>query len=328
MSRERRFAAVEDLGPLAREAFSTRLERVERLRGGTKKGVYRLTFERGPSAVLYVWADTENFWGPGAEKSEMGLFLAAHREFSELGVRVPELRFADGSGRLYPGEVAVVEDVRGGTLEQRLGSDDGGLERLAEHLQRMAGHRSAGLGEVGPVKAGEGRRTTCPEVVLGWALKDLGEAAGRVEAIGHKRAAFEELLRGMAGGVEPRTEHSLIHGELGPDHVLMDDGGEPVLIDIEGAQFFDVEWEHVFLRIRFGEHYPRLRVEGLDEGRMRFYRLAQHLSLVAGPLRLLDGDFPDREAMMGIVRRHIGEALSFVRGPCVGGDLRIGRFPG
>ncbi|MET8862267.1 hypothetical protein ABZW11_04830 [Nonomuraea sp. NPDC004580] len=111
MSTERRFASVASLGPLVREAFGEELERVERLRGGTKKGVYRLTFERGPTAVLYVWAAEENFWGAGAEKgrSEMGLFLAAHREFSELGVRVPELRFVDGSGRLYPGEVAVVE---------------------------------------------------------------------------------------------------------------------------------------------------------------------------------------------------------------------------
>ncbi|MEU0751347.1 hypothetical protein ABZ476_33950, partial [Streptomyces albogriseolus] len=39
----------------------------------------------------------------------------------------------------------------------------------------------------------------------------------------------------------PRTEHGLIHGELGPDHVLVDASGHPVLIDIEGAMFFDVE---------------------------------------------------------------------------------------
>jgi hypothetical protein len=82
--------------------------------------------------------------------------------------------------------------------------------------------------------------------------------------------------------VRPRTDHRLIHGELGPDHVLVDGDGQPVLIDIEGLMFFDLEWEHVFLELRFGEHYRALRPGGLDEGRRRFYRLAMHLSLIAG----------------------------------------------
>jgi hypothetical protein len=37
--------------------------------------------------------------------------------------------------------------------------------------------------------------------------------------------------------------------------VLVDRRGNPVLIDIEGLLWCDVEWEHVFLRLRFGEHY-------------------------------------------------------------------------
>jgi hypothetical protein len=79
--------------------------------------------------------------------------------------------------------------------------------------------------------------------------------------------------------------------------VLVDDQGEPVLIDIEGLMFFDVEWEHTFLQPRYGEHDRWLRRDHLDEA--RFYRLAMHLSLVAGPLRLLDGNFPDRESDAG-----------------------------
>ncbi|WP_438267919.1 hypothetical protein [Kitasatospora purpeofusca] len=60
-----------------------------------------------------------------------------------------------------------------------------------------------------------------------------------------------------------------MHGELGPDHVLVDAAGEPVLIDIEGLMHFDVEWEHVFLRIRFGDQYPSLGgADGLDRHRL------------------------------------------------------------
>lgn len=107
----------------------------------------------------------------------------------------------------------------------------------------------------------------------------------------------------------PRAEYGLIHGELGPDHVMVDADGRAVLIDIEGLMHFDVEWEHVFLRLRFGERYPVLSRPGLDPRRTDLYALAMHLSLVAGPLRLLDGDFPDRAAMGGDRR------AQSVRGP-------------
>ncbi len=38
-----------------------------------------------------------------------------------------------------------------------------------------------------------------------------------------------------------------------------------------------------------------------------------HLALVAGPLRILDGDFPDREGMLGIAESNLHRALSLVR---------------
>jgi hypothetical protein len=95
--------------------------------------------------------------------------------------------------------------------------------------------------------------------------------------------------------------------------VLVDRDAHPVLIDIEGLMYFDIEWEHVFLRIRFGKRYQRLHRDGLDERRLSLYMLAMRLSLVAGPLRLLDGDFPDREAMMGIAEHNLQQALALLR---------------
>ncbi|GAA3156431.1 hypothetical protein GCM10017687_87990 [Streptomyces echinatus] len=104
-----------------------------------------------------------------------------------------------------------------------------------------------------------------------------------------------------------------MHGELGPDHVRVDTDGNPVPIDIEGLMYFDVEWEHVFLRIRLHDAYPPLRVDGLDEDRLAFYLLAQRLSLTAGPLRLLDGDFPDRAVMAGIAEHNLNQTLRLVQ---------------
>jgi hypothetical protein len=149
--------------------------------------------------------------------------------------------------------------------------------------------------------------------VLDRALDDLAEAAARVPRIAAARGRLEEEVAELAAAVRPRARYGLIHGELGPDHVLIDARGDPVLIDIEGIMFFDIEWEHVFLRLRFGEHYQRLRADGLDRPRLRFYGLALHLSLIAGPLRLLDGDFPDRAPMLQIAEYNADRALALLR---------------
>jgi hypothetical protein len=61
-----------------------------------------------------------------------------------------------------------------------------------------------------------------------------------------------------------------------------------------------------------GEHYRWLNSGGLDEQRLAFSTLAMRLSLIAGPLRLLDGDFPDRDAMMGIAEHNLRQTLAFL----------------
>ena len=127
-------------------------------------------------------------------------------------------------------------------------------------------------------------------------------------------AGSSEALHSLAEPVEPRAAAALVHGELGPDHVLLDRRGEPVLIDIEGAMYFDVEVEHVWMRMRFGEHYAKLRRGGLDEDRLRFYQLCMHLDLVAGPLRIADTSHPEREWFRDLAGYHLERALRFPLG--------------
>ena len=62
--------------------------------------------------------------------------------------------------------------------------------------------------------------------------------------------------------------------------------------------------------MRFNDDYPRLRPPGLDGDRLELYRPALYLSLVAGPLRLLDGDFPDRAFMRAIAEGNTRRALA------------------
>ncbi|MCX5127621.1 phosphotransferase family protein [Streptomyces sp. NBC_00347] len=329
----RRFAEAEDLSGVVRDAVGGEVAAagVERLRGGSKKGVYRvrLTGAAMPSVIVYSWADEENFWpggaaaegvdgtDPFAPASGMEPFLAAQRLLHGLGARVPRLLLADGSRQRYGADVAVVEDVRGGTLEALFAADPPraakALEDVARILELMRNHRAPRYGRVDLLeRGGAALGSSCEQLVLDRALGDLGEAAGRDGRIRAARGRLDDRLRTLRALVAPRTEHGLIHGELGPDHVLVTEGGEAVLIDIEGLMYFDVEWEHVFLRLRFQERYGPLARPGLDPRRLDLYTLAMRLSLVAGPLRLLDGDFPDREFMEGIAEHNLKEALALL----------------
>jgi aminoglycoside phosphotransferase (APT) family kinase protein len=324
-----RSATREQLAGAARAALGgrRRLEAVERVAGGSKKGVYRLVMDDATTAIAYLWDDAENYW-PTAEGDDdltdpfspglgLDLFQAAHARLDALGVRVPAIRLVDRDGAHCPADLAIVEDLQGENLEELLARSPGAaapvMDRLAESLGAMRGHRAPAYGKVAVVDGGgTSRGTSCEGVVLDRALRDLAEAASRDPRVAAARDRLEERLLGLAAAVRPRAEYAVVHGELGPDHVLVDADGNPVAIDIEGSMYFDVEWEHVFLQIRLHDAYQPLRVGGLDEDRLALYMLAQRLSLTAGPLRLLDGEFPDRVFMAGIAEHNLKQALKLV----------------
>ncbi|MFG2303967.1 phosphotransferase family protein [Actinacidiphila glaucinigra] len=326
----RQFTDIALLSGIVREALGAGVDvvGVDRLRGGSKKGVYRVHVRgsRAASVIVYSWAEGENFWPaaegvdaahPFAPASGLVPFLAAQRRLDRIGVRVPALVLADGSRRRHPADVAVVEDVAGPTLEALLRTDPARASDALSELAAMLGvmHRQRGrrFGRVDVLERGDkASGDACEQVVFERALEDLAEAAERDPRIGSAAAPLRDRLRELAARVTPRTEHRLIHGELGPDHVLVDAQGHPVLIDIEGLMFFDVEWEHVFLQLRFGERYAALSRPGLDPARLDLFMLAMRLSLVAGPLRILDGDFPHRALMRGIADHNAKEALALL----------------
>ncbi|MEU0218260.1 aminoglycoside phosphotransferase family protein, partial [Streptomyces sp. NPDC006265] len=122
-----------ELAPLARAALGRArvLTGVERLRGGTKKGVYRLTLDDDSTAVAYVWSADEDYWDqPDPDPRDvfshgtgLGLFTAAHDRLTAAGVRTPRLHYADSTHTHLPADAAVVEDLTGGSLEDALARD-------------------------------------------------------------------------------------------------------------------------------------------------------------------------------------------------------------
>jgi Phosphotransferase enzyme family len=327
---QRRFADAGSLRPVVRAVFGAGRDvtSVERLPGGSKKGAYRVIVDDGVTVLVYVWNPAEDFWQgvlpPGAgdpldpfsHASGLGLFEAAARRLAAAGVRCPRLLLADRSGELYPGDVAVVEHVPGGSLEAVLERDPAAASRplavLAGWLASMQACQAPAFGKVAVVDAGlTSHGGSCAQVVLERALREVDEISGRRERAAREAGRLSELLRALAEPLQPRGRSGLVHGELGPDHILLDRDGDPVLIDIEGAMYFDAEWEHAFLRLRFGDHYPLLGDPALDQDRLRFYQLAQHLDLVAGPLRIADSGHPEREWFLNLAGYHLDQALRF-----------------
>lgn len=324
--------SVGDLNGLAGAAFGTsrRLAAVERLRGGSKKGVYRLRLDDGSTAVAYVWSDVEDYWtapaaagdheDPFAHASGLALFQAAHGLLSGLDLPVPELVLVDRSRSLVAADVAVVADVPGGSLENLTRRNppraDHVLAALGDVVRTMHDHTRSHYGR--PIPDGSAALAPVEWIVKDRALRHLGEAARRVPRIAAAEEHLREVLLGRFERVRPRQRYGLIHGELGPDHILVGPNDEPVLIDIEGVMFFDVEWEHAFLQLRFGDGYRHLAADGLDRDRLDLYRLALYLSLVEGPLRLLDGDFPDRALMLDIAEQNVNRAMRELSLPAPG----------
>lgn len=300
---------------------------VDRLSGGSEKGVYRVTLDDLSTVVVYRWDRDENYWPTAAPADNQGalgdasgldLFLACHEELTRAGVGVARLLEA-GAVAEGDGGWAVVEDVPAGTLEtaltRRLAVADRAVQALAAQVRAMHAVASSRPGKVGAVRAGSGSKVAPQSEVLARAHDDLAEASRRVEAIGRQQPLIADALRKRLSAILPRDRFALIHGELGPDHVLLTHDGRPIIIDIEGAMFFDVEWEHAFLEVRFGRHYRHFHSDHLDSDRLCFYRLSLYLSLVAGPLRLLDGDFPAREAMQRIADVNAARVLTEVGSP-------------
>nr|WP_239768933.1 phosphotransferase [Streptomyces sp. CL12-4] len=126
--------------------------------------------------------------------------------------------------------MAVVEDVAGGTLEALLETDptraSHALSELAAMLDVMHQQHSQHYGRVDVLERGDkASGDSCEQLLLERAIEDLAEAAERDPSIGSAAAPLHDRLEELAARVAPRTQHGLVHGELGPDHVLVDASG-------------------------------------------------------------------------------------------------------
>lgn len=323
----RAFLRPDDVRDLVAEQFGTgrRLIALDRLTGGSKKGVYRLRLDDKTTVILYVWAAGENYWPPSptvpddpfTDASGAELFATNHAALAAAGVRTPQLLMLDRDSRYIDADVALVEDVGAMKLETLMERDPAAaatpLSKLGDALHRMHTTLGPKYGKLAAIARGEAPQTRRTEdIIVDRALGHLDASATRDARLADAHDLIAGHVRHLRSAVTARGTYGLVHGELGPDHVFITPDGEPVMIDFEGLVYFDVEWEHAFLQIRFGDAYPLLRPVALDSHRLELYRYAQVLSLIEGPLRIADTDFPDRQWMLDLAEWNINKALNVV----------------
>lgn len=247
---------------------------------------------------------------PFTDASGLELFEVNHAALVATGVRVPELLLMDRATG-----IALVEDAGARFLEGLMTDDPAAAEeplaRLGAGLRRMHTTFGPSYGKLATIARGEASQVRRPEdVIFERALLHLDAVAALDQRIAAARHSIADHLAGLRASVTARQKYGLVHGELGPDHVLVTPAGEPVMIDFEGLAYFDVEWDHAWIRMRFEDAYPRLDPVELDADRLEFYRYAQVLSLIEGPLRISRTDFPNRDWMLDLAEWNVAKALA------------------
>jgi hypothetical protein len=197
--------------------------------------------------------------------------MTARSRLASLGLRVPEIYLLDRDRAYYPADLAILEDFPGEDLlafwERDPVAAEPTLSRLRAGLAAMRDYRGRAPGQVSFIDAGGTPRwSTSEEAVLALGLRCVAEAAERDRRIADNGERLKDQLGKLAAAVRPRAEYSVVHGELGFDHVLVDADGSPVIIDIEDLMYFDAEWEHAHMQVRLGRDWAREDWEGDDGG--------------------------------------------------------------
>ncbi|WP_277468754.1 MULTISPECIES: phosphotransferase [unclassified Paenibacillus] len=296
---------------------------VPRMHGGAQKVVYKVDCTNGFSCVLYVWDLAMNFFQQEIEQNNInagsygsGLFAASNRFLKEHSIRTPALYDLNNDRTDYKFDYALVEYIDGQKAEAYFSHPNPAVK---EHVLQQIGTLVSAMHSIKRNTFGapeqhynEPNMDQCYLQLLENAKLQLAYAVQHIDLINTNKEKLLDKLNELADRIGPRSEYGLIHDELGPDHLLVNEKLEPYLIDIEGVRFFDIEHEHSFLEFRFGEYYRYLQNDSLDPDRMRFYRFHHHIALISAGLKLLHRGYPDQEFSRNLAKYHTELAIRYI----------------
>lgn len=108
------------------------------------------------------------------------------------------------------------------------------FQRIGDRLDSMHTNERSNYGKVSQNKTSLEK---CYQLQLINAKINLDYACENIKKIEESRSKLLDKLYELESMIKPRSCYSFIHGELGPDHIIVNDKLEPYLIDIEGADF-------------------------------------------------------------------------------------------
>ncbi|WP_127533164.1 phosphotransferase family protein [Paenibacillus kobensis] len=296
---------------------------VARTYGGAQKVIYKIDCKNGFACVLYVWDLSRNYFqeevlnDPAFQRSYGShLFAMNNRYLRQHGVQTPALYDLNNKKDRHPFDFALVEYIEGQKAEAYFHHED---PKVQDELFHRIGSMLSNMHAIerdyyGNADFDGSNDRPCSEAQRKHAEMSLSYAFEHMQDVRESYSTLLDKLYELEADIEPGSRYSFIHGELGPDHILIDSKMQPYLIDIEGAGFFDPEHEHSFLELRFGEFYRYLRNNNLDPKRMMFYRYCHHLSLTAGGLKLLHRHFPDQQFAKSLAEYHARCAIQIATG--------------
>ena len=282
---------VADLQRHLRDMFGegTRLTGVTRLDGGIGKKTYLLDCDSpGSRCILHVFVVPETGLTEITTPHDAVFFPTCAEAFAantELliaqGVSVPRIYVVDRSQTEY--DFALVEYIDGNTMAELLDKGDAQVFRSALEGARngMLKMHSLTRSHPGSAVTDSAPPVSCEDVVFEHSLQGLGLASEYNSELRGNRGRIRKALENLRAEIEPRSSYHFIHGELGPEHIMIDRAGRVYFIDIEVAAFFDLEYEHSYVRWRFGVDYAWFARDDLDDARMYFYLLARLISVNA-----------------------------------------------
>ncbi|WP_416150105.1 phosphotransferase [Salipaludibacillus sp. HK11] len=298
------------------------IKRVSKVHGGAQKTVYKIDCTNKFSCILYLWDIIDNYFKEEKVREHENersfgsdLFQINNEYFFNQGITSPILYDLNDKREAYPFDFALVEFVEGEKLESYL--DNSLPDSVQEELLIQVGSLIQKMHSVkgntyGNLLSKDSGKNPCHQIQLMNAKEHLIYTSLYLEQFENNFTKLNEVLQKLELLIVPRNEYGFIHWELGPDHILVNDEMEPFLINIEGAKFYDLEYEHSFLKIRFGEQYQYLKDKSLDPNRMLFYRFYHHISLTAGGLKLLNRGFPNQSFAKLLIDYHSKSVLRFL----------------
>lgn len=298
----------------ARQIFGSTyiLNSLERIFGGAQKYTYLGTASNGFKFIVYIWDKSTSYFyddNPNAVfvSSSAELFELNNKLMTKYGINVPKLYYMDRSRVEQPYDYALVEYIEGVDMDEVIARQPQRLEKVLVSLKRnMDQLHHIKSKEVGQLN--QFQPTTFN--LIEFALKAAQENIDYLIQVDDENKVLylkvSKLLEQLAQKMTERDEYTFIHGELGPNHVIVDKNNEAFLIDIEGAKYADIEEEVSFLKIRFGSYYDALVKETFDFNRMAFNHLCHCVGNLSGAMELKSKQYYDMDDVNGMIVYFIG----------------------